>query len=172
MSSIYPESGAGAPREETPSTQIDQVKEGLGQAGEAVRAEAAHFAEAARDEVTEQVEAGTQAVTGALDGFAEAIRKASEELSQQDQTFAARFAGQAAEGLQAVSRTLSGKSPEEMLHTARDFGRDNPTAFLAGAVLAGVALGRFARSSAERANSEPPTPASAGLAPASADPEF
>jgi hypothetical protein len=35
----------------------------------------------------------------------------------------------------------------------RDFGRRNPTAFIAGSVLVGVALGRFLKSSSESAGS-------------------
>jgi hypothetical protein len=54
---------------------------------------------------------------------------------------------QAADGLEQISRTVSEKRPEELLDAVREFGRRNPTAFIAGSVLLGVALGRFARSS-------------------------
>jgi hypothetical protein len=60
---------------------------------------------------------------------------------------AARLVSRAAEGLEDVSRTLADKRPSEMVDGLRDFGRRNPTAFLAGSVLLGVALGRFLRSS-------------------------
>lgn len=153
MSSIYPQAGAGgvpSPKSDkaSPSDQIAQAREKLGEAGEAVRGEAAHFAERTRDQVVEQVEEKKAAVTDALGIFADAIRKAGEELGGQDQTFAAKLAGQAADGLQSFTRNIAGKSPEAMLQSARELGRNNPTALLAGAVLAGVAIGRFARSSA------------------------
>jgi hypothetical protein len=152
MSSTYPEDGAGgAPRsaaQPDAGRQRADVRDGLGHVGEAVRGEAAHFAERTREQVAEQVEAKTEAVTDTLSVFADAVRKAGDELGQGDQTFAAKLASQAADGLQSFSRTLSGKSPEDMLHAARDLGRNNPTAFFAGAVLAGIAIGRFARSSA------------------------
>jgi hypothetical protein len=54
---------------------------------------------------------------------------------------------QAADGLENLSRSISEKRPEEMLDAVRDFGRRNPTAFVAGAVLVGLAVGRFIRSS-------------------------
>lgn len=165
MSSIYPESGAGGgpsslSERDPAGGPIAEAREKLGEGAAAVRSEAAHFAERTRDEVAGQIEAKTEAVTDALGVFADAIRRASDELSGQDQTYAAKLATQAADGLQSFTRNLSGKSPEDMLHAARDLGRNNPTAFFAGAVLAGVAIGRFARSSAEhgaksRSGSEP-----------------
>ena len=79
--------------------------------------------------------------------FASAIRKAGEDLSQHDQSLAAKMIKQAADGLEGVSRSLSDKRPEELLDAARAFGRDNPAAFGAAAVLAGLAVGRFLRSS-------------------------
>jgi hypothetical protein len=139
-----PGSTGGDPLKE----QAQAAREKLGEAGQAVRGEAAHFAEATRDKVIEQVESRKETVTNALSAFAEAIYKAGEELSSADQSMAARLVSQAADGLQSLSRTVAEKRPEDMLHAVRDFGRANPTAFLAGAVLAGVALGRFARSSA------------------------
>lgn len=152
MSSTYPGDGASGARPdfeaEPAKDPVGQAREALGQARETVAGEAAHFAERARDEVVEQVEAKSEAATDALSAFADAIRQAGETLGDQDQTYAAKLARQAADGLQSVSRNLAGKSPEDMLHAARDLGRDHPAALFAGAVLAGVAIGRFARSSA------------------------
>lgn len=155
MSSIYPEGGAGGGLQSQTTgsdplkSQVSQAREKLVETGEAVRGEAAHFAERAREEVTRTVEAKTESVASALDAFADAVRKAGEELGAQDQSMAAKLAMNAADGLQTFSRNLGGKSAEEMLHSLRDLGRNNPTVFLAGAVVAGLAIGRFARSSAE-----------------------
>lgn len=95
MSSIYPESGAGsAPSDPNASRgQVEQAREKLGDAAEAVRGEAAHFAERARDQVVEKVEDNKAAVSDALTSFADAIRTAGEQLGAQDQTFAAQLAG-------------------------------------------------------------------------------
>lgn len=154
MSSTYPEGGASGVSSSTTGrdiarNEVAKAREKIGEASEAVRGEAAHFAERAREQVIGQVEEKKSAVSDALAVFADAIRTARDDLGAQEQTFAAQLAGQAADGLQAFSRTISGKTPEAMLQAARDLGRNNPTAFLAGAVLAGVAIGRFARSSAQ-----------------------
>lgn len=168
MSSIYPESGAsgGAQNNGDRSEvrgQVAEAREKLGEAGAAIRGEAAHFAERARDQVAEKVETKTGEVADALGVFADAIRQAGDELTRQDQTFAAQLAGQAADGLQSFTRTLAGKSPEQMLQSARDLGRTNPTAFVAGAVLAGLAIGRFARSSAHHQSEAATSPPSAPI---------
>lgn len=157
--SSYPESGLGGvpssgPEREPAPSPVAQAREKLGEAGAAVRGEAAHFAERTREEVAGQIETKTETVTDALSVFADAIRKAGDELSGQDQTYAAKLASQAADGLQSFTRNLASKSPEDMLHAARDLGRSNPTALFAGAILAGVAIGRFARSSAEHGQSK------------------
>lgn len=163
MSSIYPEGGAGGGLQSQTTgsdplkSQVSQAREKLVETGEAVRGEAAHFAERAREEIAHTVETKTDSVAGALDVFADAVRKAAEELSAQDQSMAAKLATNAADGLQTFSRNLGGKSAEEMLHSLRDLGRNNPSVFIAGAVVAGLAIGRFARSSASHEHGSDPT---------------
>jgi hypothetical protein len=126
------------------------AKEMMGAAGDTVRQEAAHFAATAKEKAGGAVERGKETATATLGQFANAIRKAGDELSQNDQSPAARVVKQAADGLESLSRSISDKRPEEMLDAVRDFGRRNPMAFVAGAVLAGLAVGRFIRST-ERA---------------------
>jgi hypothetical protein len=151
--------GPGQAQDDPLKADVGAAREKLGAAAETVRTEAAHFAETARDQASEKLDQGKQAVTSAVSDFADAIRRAGEELGEKDQTMAARLVGQAAEGLSTLSRTVSEKRPEDMLNAVRDFGRANPTAFLAGAVLAGLALGRFARSSAQHEHAASATPA-------------
>ncbi|WP_374473102.1 hypothetical protein [Phenylobacterium sp.] len=133
-----PDEGGGA----TGST-----KEMIGKAGQTVRQEAAHFASQAQQRAAGEIEKHKATATQTLGSFANAIRRAGDELSTSDQSMAARFVGQAADGLENFARALSEKRPEDLLDTVRDFSRRNPTAFVAGTVLAGLALGRFLRSS-------------------------
>lgn len=114
---------------------------------QAVKDEAKSFAATAQDKVGDQVEQGKQTATKAMGDFANAIRKAGDELSQSDQSMAAKMVRQAADGLESFSRSVTDKRPEELLDAVRDFGRENPAAFIAGSVLLGLAIGRFARSS-------------------------
>jgi hypothetical protein len=101
----------------------------------------------ARDRASRYADAQKEAVSGSLEDFARAIRRASEDLSERDQTMAAQVVRQAASGLENMSRSIGGASLEDMIDSVRRFGRQHPVAFIGGAVLAGLALGRFARAS-------------------------
>lgn len=122
-------------------------KELLGAAAGAVKQEVATFAASVQDKAVDKIAERKETAAESLGAFANAIRHAGDELAQQDQSVAGRVVKQAADGLEHLSRTVSEKRPEELLGAVRDFGRSNPVAFLAGSVLLGVALGRFARSS-------------------------
>jgi hypothetical protein len=125
----------------------DQAKQLIGQAGETLKTEAQSFATAAQDRVKAEAQKGTDAATKTLGDFANAVRRAGDELAGADQSPASRLVQQAADGLESLSRNLAGKDPGDLLNAVRDFGRRNPAAFIGGAVLVGVALGRFVRAS-------------------------
>ena len=122
-------------------------KDQLGAALQGAKEEAAGLASTAHDKALDKIQSGQDAVTSTLHEFAGAIRKAGEELGQHDQSMASQMVRRAAEGLEQFARAVSDKQPAELLASVREFGRTNPTVLAAGAVLAGLALGRFARSS-------------------------
>jgi hypothetical protein len=132
-------------------------KELVTAAASTVKQEVAAFASTVEDKAKDQMDGKKVAATETMAAFANAIRHAGDELAQQDQSMAGRVVKQAADGLEHLSRTVSEKRPEELLEAVRDFGRSNPTAFIAGSVLLGVALGRFARSSEARTSDAPAT---------------
>lgn len=141
---------SGEPRARSTSS----AKEMAASAAHTVKQEAASFADEAREKVVDKLEEQKQSATHTLGDFANAIRKAGDELDQSDQSMATRVVRQAADGLEGLARSVTDKRPEELLDAVRDFGRRNPTAFIAGSVLAGIAIGRFLKSSS------PPTEAS------------
>jgi hypothetical protein len=147
MTNIDPTMGgqAGAAAGEGADTK-SSAKEMIGKAGQTVRQEAANFASQAQQRAAGEIEKHKETATQTLGQFANAIRRAGDELSQSDQSMASRFVAQAADGLENFARALSDKRPEDLVDTVRDFSRRNPTAFVAGTVLAGLALGRFMRS--------------------------
>ena len=116
-------------------------------AADAVKQEVATFAASAQEKVIGQVDEKKETATETLTQFASAIRNAGDELAQNDQSVAGRIVRQAADGLESFTRSMADKRPEELFDAVRDFGRRNPAAFIAGAVLAGLAAGRFLRSS-------------------------
>ena len=122
--------------------------------GQKVSEQAGDFAEKAKERAYEGAETGKETVAGGLDDFAAAVRKASDELGDRDQSMASRLVREVAGGLEDASRSIHGKSIEEMTRSVADFARRRPSTFLAGAALAGIALGRFARASGEHTHSE------------------
>ena len=125
------------------------AKQMLGDASRAVRQEANQFANTTKDRARGALDRQKETATRTLGDFADAIRKAGDELGTRDQSMASNVVRQAADTLEGFSRTLADNGPDELISSVRDFGRRNPAAFLAGAVLVGLAIGRFARSSAQ-----------------------
>jgi len=118
-------------------------------AAQTVKQEAQSFAAQAKEKASGQIEQHKETATRTLGDFANAIRRAGDELSQSDQSVASRLVQQAADGLEGFSRSVADKRPEELLDAVRDFGRRNPMAFVAGSVLVGLAVGRFLKASSE-----------------------
>lgn len=125
----------------------EQAKHVVEQAGQVLKAEAQSFASVAQDRVRAEAQKGTQVGAKTLGDFANAVRRAGDELAGADQSPASRLVQQAADGLENLSRNLQDKDPGDLLNSVRDFGRRNPAAFIGGAVLVGLAIGRFARAS-------------------------
>jgi hypothetical protein len=141
------ETTTGLPTEEGCAGRTEKAKAALGQAGQAIKQEAQSFANVAQERARAEAQKHTDTATRTLGDFANAVRKAGDELGAADQTPAARLVRQAADGLESLSRNLSGKQPEDLLNDVRSFARSHPAAFIGGAVLVGVALGRFVRAS-------------------------
>jgi len=135
---------AGGSEGERPSSPKDLAAA----ASQTVKEEVATFAAAAQDKVLDKVEEKKETASETLSQFASAIRTAGDELAKHDQSMAGHMVKKAADGLESFTRSISDKRPEELVDAIRDFGRRNPGAFVAGALLAGLAVGRFLRSSA------------------------
>lgn len=109
-----------------------------------VKDEAKELGSQAQRIAGERAEQAKDAAASHLDVFADALRAASDELGKNQSGPAAEMVSNAASGLEGLTRSLHGQSTGQMVETVRRFGRENPVAFLAGSVLAGLALGRFA----------------------------
>lgn len=113
---------------------------------DALRSKAAELGSEVRHEAAKRAEEAQHRTSESLHSFAEAIRKAGDELKKKDEGPAARLLGEAAGGLEQLSAALGQKRLEDIVNDVRHFGRQNPGAFMAGSMLLGMALGRFARS--------------------------
>lgn len=132
--------------------EADAAGEKLHEASETVRDQAEHAVDEARRAAQTYADEGKKYAAGNLEDFANAVRRAGDELGEREQTVAARLVNEAADSLSYVAHSIESTSIEDMMDQVNHFARRNPGAFVLGAVLAGVALGRFAKASGERAH--------------------
>lgn len=99
----------------------------------------------ARDLAEQQKAAGAEQIGGVAD----AMKAAAHDLEEKVPV-AAEYIDEVAGHLGQVASTLRERSVDDMLGNVADFARKQPAAFFAGAVAAGFALSRFAKSSAKR----------------------
>jgi hypothetical protein len=129
----------------------ESIAQDLTRAAETAKRQGAEAFSQVSEQAARYAEGEKEAVGAHLQEFARAVRHAGDELGRRDQTMASQLVREAANGLESLSRSVSGSSLRDMLGSVREFGRANPAAFIGGAVLAGLALGRFARASGGRA---------------------
>lgn len=97
-----------------------------------------------------QQAAEQQKQTGAnqIDQVAQAVHSAADELQQQ-MPKAAEFVHAAASRIEEGAGALRDRSLLDVMGTFNDLGRKEPLAMFGGAVLAGFAISRFLKSSAD-----------------------
>lgn len=136
------------------STATDMAKS----AGRTLQDDVGQLKHVAQATASRQIERQKGAASEVVSDVASAVRRAGEELGQNERQTPARLASQASDGLDSLARALANKSPEEILDAARDFAHRNPVAFAGICAVSGFALARFLRSS-----SEPQRPAEAPM---------
>ena len=109
-------------------------------------------ADSVKDRAREIAEQQKTAGAEQIGGVAEAMKAAAGDL-EETVPLAAEYIDDVAGRLGQVASTLRERSVDDMLGNVADFARKQPAAFFAGAVAAGFALSRFAKSSAKREGS-------------------
>ncbi|MCK5930946.1 MAG: hypothetical protein KAG89_02145 [Fulvimarina manganoxydans] len=144
----------------TGRSDAERVEDRLGTEARSARAEgerarkhlgeeARAFRDRARDKAYEGADRAKEGVSSSLDDFAAAVRKASDELGERDQSMASHLVREVAGGLEHASRNIGGRDVGELTRSVASFARERPGVFMAGMALAGLALGRFVRASGE-----------------------
>jgi gas vesicle protein len=128
------------------STIGADIKQTARRAGQAIREQASTFASEIGHELSKNVEDQKRRGLEAVRSFAGAVNTAAQELEQQSPQVA-RYVRDAAEGLQSLTRNIEGRNLNDLVRSATDLARSNPTLFMMGAVAAGFALARFMKSS-------------------------
>jgi len=123
------------------------ASEALHDARDELSRKAGDYASEAKQVLFDKAEGTQHDLSANLKAFSGALHAASEHLANSDQRTASKFALDAAGGLERLSSSLKDKPFEEVLGEIQSFGRENSGALIAGSVLAGLALGRFIKSS-------------------------
>jgi len=89
----------------------------------------------------------------AIQGFARVIDTAAAEMDKQSPVIG-RYFRDAAREVSTLGNNLSNRNLTELVDSASNLARNRPALFFGGAVLAGVAIARFFKSSAGRAGSD------------------
>ncbi len=120
-------------------------------ATDAIRQQAAQFAEEVGHELGSTAESQKARGVDALRRVARAIDSAASELAGQSPTIAQPIRD-AARRVDELSDNLSKRDVSELVDSATRLARTQPILFLGGSVAAGFALGRFLKSSRPRSN--------------------
>lgn len=133
--------------QDTIKREAQSAREALHDARDEVARKAGEYALEAKDAAMEQAEVVQQDVGASLAAFGGALRAAGDHLAGNDQRAAFQFVMQAADGIERFAGSLKNKPFADVLGDVRSFGRENSGALIAGSLLAGLALGRFVKSS-------------------------
>ena len=115
-------------------------------AADALRQQAAQFADDVGHELSRTGEAQKARGVEAIRGLARAIDSAADELERQS-PLVARTVHEAARGVEGLSDNLSNRNVNELIDAGVRLARAQPALFVAGSVAAGFALARFLKSS-------------------------
>ncbi|MEE4210355.1 MAG: hypothetical protein V2I43_13950 [Parvularcula sp.] len=117
-----------------------------------LKEDAVALKESAKKQAEAQAERGRDQAVGMAKSASSAIDKAAEELRNNNDApdWMAGILSSAAQKIGQVASELDGKSSQQMLNSAQQFGRQQPAMFLAASAAAGFAAGRFLRAGAEQ----------------------
>ena len=129
--------GGPAVAPSTSTRSADSVAGGLRKTGDTIR-------QAVRDVAGRQKQAGADVI----DATSRAIRSAADDLEAQSPTVA-DVIRDGAERMSSTASALRQRNVDELFESAGRFARERPAALFGVAVVAGLALSRFLKSSAK-----------------------
>lgn len=127
-----------------------RLRDGAADVAAQVKAEASGVAGAVQERAAGFAEEQKHAGAEQAEGLARAVRRAAEEL-QGSSPQLAHYVREAAESTGQLAQALRNRSVGDLVNGVEDFARRQPVAFFGATVLAGFALARFVKSSAENA---------------------
>lgn len=87
-------------------------------------------------------------------GIADAFRTTARTMEEKNQKTVAGYMDQASRNLMRLSDTLRNRDADDLMQSVKSFAERQRGVILGGAIVAGIALSRFLKSSTERRSSE------------------
>lgn len=135
---------------------VEEAKSGLQQVSDELRKDADEVVSAAKEqasslvhEVEGAINARKGGVADTLEGVASAMRRAADELGEQNGS-GADMTRQLAARVAGLSQTLKSNDVGALIGQAENLGRQQPAAFLGASALLGFAASRFLVASSHR----------------------
>jgi hypothetical protein len=129
----------------------DGQAQGQGNMVDAAKEKIQQLASQARQSAGQQVESrfsdGKQRATQTLGSVAQSLHSSSQQLRDQQQNAIGKYADQAANKIEEISRYLENASLNDVATRVEDFARREPALFIGGAVALGFLGARFLKSS-------------------------
>jgi hypothetical protein len=135
----------------TPNELVDQVVDITKNLGSVMGKEARSMAGRVTEQLSETAEAGVERGADALGSFVRAMQAAGREIEPESPTLA-RTLDDVAINVEGFADTIRGRSLSDLVTSAAELARRNPTLFVAGTILAGFAVSRFVRSTGQTAS--------------------
>ena len=101
--------------------------------------------------VTTRVDEQKNRAADGLGGIADVFRNAGNELRNENETLA-QYVDMASDQLRRFADNIRRRGAADMMDDVNQFARRNPAVFIGAAFLVGVGIARFAKASANRAN--------------------
>jgi len=108
------------------------------------------FAQRLKEDGRKTLEQRKRSAAARVDEFAQAIGRTGAQFSDNEPTIA-ELANRLAGTVGNLATRLRDGSIDDLVDDTREFARQNPAAFIAGGIAAGLVLARFVKASARRA---------------------
>jgi len=129
------------------ATAADTAKTQASQLAEQAKTQASALAAQATDKVKEQIGTHKDNAASSLTAISDAIRMSADSLSESGQAPIANVVTSLATQVDGLTGYLRDKDVDQIASEVVDYAKKNPQVFVGGALLLGIALGRFIKSS-------------------------
>ena len=140
-----------------PGELVDQVVNITKNLGSVVGKEARAMAGRVTEQLSETAEASVDRGADSLGSFVRAMQAAGREIEPESPGLA-RTLNDVATNVDNFAETVRGRSLSDLVSSASDLAKRNPTIFLAGAIAAGFVVSRFMKSAATTETAEASEP--------------